>query len=640
MIKKNLSDTSQTKIEKLERELSDYRTLVANTPDLLYRTDLDGKIIFVTPSVEKLSGYTVEEALGMKMAEEVYLHPEKREKFLEILRKNGTVKNFQAQLKRKDGSIWWASTNSHFYRDEQGNVIGIEGITRDVGDLKKAEEAQRKSEELFRQTFHTSPDSINLNRVKDGMFIDVNEGFTKLTGYSRKEVIGQTTLSFEIWESQKDRKTLWQGLKEKGYVENLEARFVCKDGTVMVGLISARLIKIHDEEVILFLTRDITERIQLEQELQQAKKFEALGTLAGGIAHDFNNLLMGIQGRASLLGVLMNTDSPLLKHVQGIEEYVRSATNLTKQILGFTRGGKYETNPVDINVLLKKRGEAFGLTHKGISLRYSLYPQPIVAEIDQQQFEQVFFNIFLNAVQAMPLGGSLFLETSTITLTQEFCSPHKIVPGKYIKISIRDTGIGMDEDTRQRAFDPFFTTKQKGRGTGLGLASALGIVKNHDGAISLTSQVNRGTTVSLYLQPSRQQPRNENLLEDSIVSGGETILLVDDEHLVTDVGTAMLESLGYKAYPANSGLKAIEILNEKGINIDMVILDLIMPEMDGEQTFSAVRAIDPQMPVLLSSGYSIDGQASDILKKGCNGFIQKPYNIAALSKKIREILDN
>jgi len=363
--------------------------------------------------------------------------------------------------------------------------------------------------------------------------------------------------------------------------------------------------------------------------------------LAGGIAHDFNNLLMGIQGRASLIGFSLDSDSALVEHVQGIEEYVRSATNLTKQILGFARRGKYETNAVDINELLQKSAEMFGRTNKSISLHFSLYPEPLVAELDQQQFEQAFLNIFVNSLQAMPHGGKLILRTSTATLSDEYCSINGIDPGVYIKISISDTGTGMDEDTQQRAFDPFFTTKDKERGTGLGLASTLGIIKNHNGAIMLVSQLNYGTTVSIYLPLSLRKPEvKDHLPEERVVNGGETILLVDDEQLITDVGSAMLESLGYEVHTASSGFKAIELLKDKGKNIDMVILDLIMPEMDGEKTFTALRAIDSQIPVLLSSGYSMNGQASNIMEKGCNGFIQKPYNIAELSKKIREILEN
>ena len=641
MFAKFLPKKVRRRIEALESELENYRVLVANTPDLLYRTDLEGRILFVSPSVKTLSGYTVGEAIGMEMAEEVYLHKKDRTHFLELLQKEGHVRNFQAQLKRKDGSIWWASTNAHFYRDKKGNICGVEGITRNIDELKKAEKAQQKSEELFRLTFHTSPDSINLNRAADGMYIDINEGFTKLSGYSRKDVIGKTSVSLNIWHNQEDREKLIKGLEKKGYVENLEAEFIDKKGKVHIGLMSARLLQLHGEQVILSVTRDITDRIQMELQLQQAQKYEALGTLAGGIAHDFNNLLMGIQGRASLLGVNLPPEDPSIEHVQSIEDYVRSATHLTNQILGFARGGKYETAPVNINELLKKSITLFSRTSKELSLHLHLHSEPVTAEVDQRQFEQAFLNIFVNAKQAMPEGGDIFLETSTINLSEEFCALHKVAPGWYGKISITDTGSGMNEDTRRRAFDPFFTTKEKGRGTGLGLASVLGIIKNHAGAITLTSQINLGTTVDIYLPLTQLKPPLQTLQpKDELKKGAETILLVDDELLVTNVGKAMLERLGYKVYVANSGLEATEILNNQEKKVDLVVLDLIMPKMDGKQTFSAIRKLQPQLPVLLSSGYSIDGQAQEILNNGCNGFIQKPFNLSELSRKVRDILDN
>lgn len=310
MFDKFLPKKIRIKISELEKDLENYRILVANTPDLLYRTDLEGRILFVSPSVKALSGYTVGEAIGMKMAEEVYLHQKDRILFLELLQKEGHVRNFQAQLKRKDGSIWWACTNAHFYRDKRGAIRGVEGVTRNVDELKKAEKAQQRSEELFRLAFHTSPDSINLNRAADGLYIDINEGFTKVLGYSREDVIGKTSVSLNIWHNQEDREKLIKGLKEKGYVENLEAEFIDKKGKVHIGLMSARLLQLHGDQVILSVTRDITDRVQMELQLQQAQKYEALGTLAGGIAHDFNNLLMGIQGRASLLGVTL----PLKTH--------------------------------------------------------------------------------------------------------------------------------------------------------------------------------------------------------------------------------------------------------------------------------------------------------------------------------------
>jgi nitrogen-specific signal transduction histidine kinase/CheY-like chemotaxis protein len=389
----------------------------------------------------------------------------------------------------------------------------------------------------------------------------------------------------------------------------------------------------------LSIARDITERKQLEQQLLQAQKFEALGTLAGGIAHDFNNLLMGIQGRASLMEINLSKNDPLYEHVRGIEEYVKSAAGLTQQLLGLTRSGKYENIPLDINKLLRKNATMFGRTRKEISLHIDTATEKIIVEADRQQLEQVLLNLFVNSWQAMPGGGYLFLRTSTLYIDESFSGTHQIAPGHYGKIEVTDSGIGMDEETRKRAFDPFFTTKEIGRGTGLGLASAFGIIKNHGGVITIYSEKGRGTTINIYLPLSTKEARQEIPVENGLLKGSETILLVDDEELVSDVGKAMLEAQGYTVKTAMSGSEAISIFRADNLPIDLVIIDFIMPGMDGGKTFEGIRQIRADVPILLSSGYSLNGQISEILQKGCNGFIQKPFNIAELSKKIRTILD-
>jgi CheY-like chemotaxis protein len=265
--------------------------------------------------------------------------------------------------------------------------------------------------------------------------------------------------------------------------------------------------------------------------------------------------------------------------------------------------------------------------------------EPLVVEVDRQQIEQILLNVYVNAWQAMPDGGNLFLESHTVMLDEAYCLPHQLRPGRYAKVSITDTGIGMDTATRQRIFDPFFTTKEKGRGTGLGLASAYGIVKNHDGMITVYSEIGQGTTFNIYLPASSKAVNHEQPLETGLREGTESILLVDDEDIITDVGRAMLEKLGYTVFVAQGGEQAVETMSAMGQQIDLVILDLVMPDMDGGTTFDRIRALDPSMPVILSSGYAINDMATDIMQKGCNGFIQKPFNISEFSYKVREVLD-
>jgi signal transduction histidine kinase/CheY-like chemotaxis protein len=401
---------------------------------------------------------------------------------------------------------------------------------------------------------------------------------------------------------------------------------------------------LHDQDTgditgVVEFVRDISERIKIQKQLSQAQKMEAIGTLAGGIAHDFNNLLLGIQGRSSLMAVDLDTSHPHLAHIREIEEYIRSAANLTKQLLGVARGGKYEPKPLDLSALVVRILSMFGRTRKEISIHTKTPPAPVVVEVEKQQIEQVLLNIFINAWQAMPEGGDLFLEITVNHLGEADIKSHAIRPGRYARIAITDTGVGMDEASRQKVFDPFFTTKEKGRGTGLGLASAYGIIKNHGGFISVYSEVGHGSTFNIHLPLSPKEARRQTPAQERMLKGSETILLVDDEDLVLDVGQAMLSKLGYRVITAKGGKQAIATFKSRSAEIDLVILDLIMPDMDGGTTFDRIHELQPEMPVILSSGYAINGQATDILRRGCNGFIQKPFGISALSQKLREILD-
>ncbi|MFZ5572475.1 MAG: PAS domain S-box protein [Thermodesulfobacteriota bacterium] len=507
--------------ESLKVSEEQYRNLVENMTDTLYRADTSGNITFVSPSGARLLGIpTADELIGRNIAREFYCNPEDRLLFLHQLKKYGRVKDYEVTLKRKDGSPVIVSTNSHFYYDKEGNLLGVEGIFTDITERKHAE----------------------------------------------------------------------------------------------------------------------AERENLRMQLIQSQKLEAIGTLAGGIAHDFNNILMGIQGRASLLSIDPQTPHPHLEHLRGIESYVKSASDLTGQLLGLARGGKYETKPAELNEIVQESANMFGRTKKEIRI-HAKFQEPLVVEVDREQIKQVLLNMFVNAWQAMPNGGDLFIETGGILLSEEFCRYYETRPGWYSRISISDTGIGMDEETRQKIFDPFFTTKEKGRGTGLGLASAYGIIRNHNGMITVRSEISFGSTFHIYLPISKKKPLSEPGIENTLVKGSETILLVDDEEMIIEVTRAILETLGYHVIAAKSGKEACERLRMKDTKIDLVILDMIMPGMDGGTAFNLIREIQPGIPVLLSSGYSINGQANEIMNKGCNGFIQKPSNILELSTKIRSILE-
>ena len=385
--------------------------------------------------------------------------------------------------------------------------------------------------------------------------------------------------------------------------------------------------------------RDISERKRLENQLAQAERMDSIGRLAGGVAHDFNNLLMGIQGRTSLMLSDVEANHPFAEHLSSIETYVKNAADLTRQLLGFARGGKYEVKVIDINRLIAENVAMFGRTKKELNIASDFREDIWPTDADQGQINQVFLNLFVNAWEAMPKGGDIMLKTENISLDQDFVEPHGVKPGRYIKVSVSDTGIGIDETTSKRLFDPFFTTKDLGRGTGLGLASAYGIIKNHSGIITVRSKPGRGTTFHVYLPASEKTVSQEKEYKRDVANGSETVLLVDDEDMVLEVGTKLLQRLGYNVLTARNGSQAVDIYRNKQSDIDCVILDMIMPDQNGGETFDKLKQIDTDINVLLSSGYSLNDQAAEILNRGCNGFIQKPFNLKELSWKIREVLE-
>ncbi len=329
------------------------------------------------------------------------------------------------------------------------------------------------------------------------------------------------------------------------------------------------------------------------------------------------------------------------KRLKGIEEQVKSGAELAAQLLGFARAGKYDVKPTDINEVLGKSAQMFGRTKKEIAIREKYAQDLWTVEVDRGQIEQVVLNIFVNAWQAMPRGGDLYVETSNTVLDESHAGPYRVRPGRYVRISITDTGTGMDEETKKRIFDPFFTTKEIGRGTGLGLASAYGIIKNHDGMIDIDSEKGRGSTFNIYLPAVEATVTAKQPLpgDEEMRHGKETILLVDDQQIVLDVGKEMLRKLGYNVFPASGGDEAIEVYKANKDKIDLVILDIIMSGMDGGETYDVLKRINPDITVILSSGYNMNGRAMEIMRQGANDFIQKPFTMKALSYKIREVLD-
>ncbi|MBC8432273.1 MAG: PAS domain S-box protein [Desulfobacterales bacterium] len=640
-----------TERKKAEEALQDseklYRLLADNVSDVIWVRDMNLNLTYISPSVKDQQGYTVEEAMN-RTPEEIWspdslkfigevlteeLEIEKQEK--KDLARSRTL---EVEVKCKDGSTIWTEAKMSFLRDKDSHPTGIIGVTRDISERKQIEEALRESESKFRNLFDLSPQAVALTEIKSGRLVDINNKFCELTKYHKEEIIGLSTTEAGFY-LEADRSKFLKELQASGEVSGLDMKFKAKDHSILQAIMFARIIQIEGKSFILTIFYDITEQKRLEAQLQQAQKIEAIGTLAGGIAHDFNNLLMGIQGRTSLMLNDINLSHPHLEHLKGVEDYIKSATDLTRQLLGFAMGGKYEVKPADLNELVTRSSELFGRTKKEISIHKKIQEGLRTVEVDQGQIEQVLLNLYVNAWQSMPGGGELYLETENVLLGDRFVKPYELEPGKYVKISITDTGVGMDKATLERVFEPFFTTKEMGRGTGLGLASAYGIIKNHGGIIIVSSEKGKGATFNIYLPASEREVFKEKELSEDILKGAETILLVDDEKMILDVGKELLKKLGYKVLVAKGGKAAVELYEANNEEIDMVILDMIMPHMGGGDTYDLMKTINPNIKILLSSGYSIDGQATEIMKRGCNGFIQKPFDMKGLSQKIREIFD-
>ena len=498
----------------------------------------------------------------------------------------------------------------------------------------------KKTEELYRSLFLSSVDAI-VTYDLEGKVEYLSPAFTEIFGWNLEEMKGRQ-IPFEHEFKKESIGDAIQDLVKQGTPCNVfETKCRTKDGRLLDVSVSASRHNDHKGKSMgtLFILRDISEKKRVEAQLHYIERMEAIGTLAGGIAHDFNNLMMGMLGNLSLTLYDIGSDDPNYKRLKTVERLIQSGSELTSKLLGYARKGKYELRLINLNKIIKEISDTFGRTRKEIVIFTDFAEDLLSVKADGSQIEQVLINLFINAADAMPGGGDLFLQTANVTHNEIKGSPYTPKHGKYIMIKVKDNGTGMDQETIARIFQPFFTTKEMGLGSGLGLASAYGIVKGHGGYIDVESEKGHGSVFSIYIPASEESIQKDPIVSEPIEEGDETILLVDDEEMIIDVGIQLLEKLGYTVLEARGGREAIQTYQENKDNIDMIILDMIMPDLGGSEVYDKIKTIDPGVKVLLSSGYSVDGQATEILKRGCNGFIQKPFNLKKLSRKIREVLN-
>ena len=633
--------------KKIKASEERHRSIIQTALDGFWLTDINGQLLEVNDSYCKMSGYREEELLSMGVADlDVIETPTDVHTHMQEVVEKGAVR-FETKHQRKDGSVFDVEISVQFRNEEGGRCVCF---LRDISERKQAEERLRELEERFRLTFNTSPDAVNINKM-DGTYLEINEGFIRMTGFSRKDVIGKTSADINIWDIPADRERLVEGLQKDGYVRNLESRFLMKDGSYKTALMSAAIINLKGEPHILSITRDISgfrkaeeDKLILERQLQQAQKMESVGRLAGGVAHDFNNMLGVILGHAELAMENLDPSQPIFADLQQIKQAADRSTDITRQLLTFARKQIVSPKIVDLNetiagmlkMLLRLIGEDIDLAWlpgKG------LWP----IKIDPSQIDQILANLCVNARDAIAGVGKITVGSGNCTLDEEYCSAHAgFVPGEYVKIEVSDDGSGMDKETLPHIFEPFFTTKGVNEGTGLGLATVYGIVKQNDGFVNVYSEPGQETTFTIYL-PRHVGTISQKQLEltaEPALCGNETVLLVEDEPTILNITTTMLQRLGYKVLMAGTPGEAIYLADDHPGEIHLLLTDVIMPEMNGRMLTEKLIINRPGLKCLFMSGYTANVISHHgVLDDGVH-FIQKPFAKRDLAAKIRIALDD
>ena len=630
------------KVNEQQAVENQYRNLVDSTSDSLYLVDSDCRYLFINQNHARRLKMPQNDVAGLSYKD---IHsPEQNAKFeLKIKSVYQTGQSaFDEHQSARDGRYFLRTFSPVRDSSSPEPIIAVAVVSKDITPRREAEEALRKSEEKYRQLIEYSSEAIFI--IANGKIGFANSRTEKMLGYPLADLQAMPFIDLVIAEDREmiaeRQQAVLQGTELSS---NNHFRMVRKDESTIWVAANSVMMRWENASATLNFMRDITRQKKAEVRLLQAQKMESIGTLAGGIAHDFNNLLMGIQGHTSLALLNLRPGDPNCEHIRTIEKLVISGAGLTKQLLGFARGGKHEVKSVNLNDLIRQTSQTIGRTKKEIKIHHHLEDPLWPAEIDPEQIEQVLVNLFINASQAMPAGGDLHLETKNQVVDENHFKDYSGKGGRFVRVSVTDNGVGMDEKTRERIFEPFFTTKEMGRGTGLGLATVYGIIKNHNGFINVYSEKEHGSTFSIYLPASEKHAAKdrhsagESAPEPS--SGGETILVVDDEAMILDVAGEMLKMLNYRVITVPNGADAIDLYRREQKRVDLVVLDMVMPDMNGGDVFDAIREINPDVKVLLSIGYSLNGQAGKIMERGCSGFIQKPFTISDLAGKLRVVLE-
>jgi two-component system cell cycle sensor histidine kinase/response regulator CckA len=632
-----------TERRRAEEERERLAAIVESSDDTILSKDLDGRITSWNAGAERMYGYAAAEAVGRHVS--FIVPPDRHEELsglMERVARGERVSHLETIRVRKDGRRIDVSLSIAPMKDGSGRVVGASTIARDITERKATERELRESEERYRDLVENARDIIYTHDL-EGNYMSVNSAGEQLLGYTREEARGMSQLQVVAPEyHERAREMIARKLAGKGKTV-YELEVVAKDGRRLAVEVNSRLTYRDGVAVgVQGIARDVSERRELEEQLRQAQKMEAVGRLAGGVAHDFNNLLTVINGYSDITIGRLPAEDPLRSQVEEVRKAGERAAGLTRQLLAFSRKQVLRPEVIDLNEVVSEMEKMLRrLIGEDIVLRAALGPGLGSVKADPGQVEQVLMNLAVNARDAMPCGGRLTIGTENVYLDEAYAAHHvSVAPGRYVMLAVSDTGVGMDEETRARIFEPFFTTKEKGKGTGLGLSTVYGIVKQSGGNIWVYSEAGRGTTFKIYLPRVDADAREHRPAAESAegLTGTETILLAEDDEPVRDMTRIILSDYGYRVLAAENGAAAIAIFESTEETIDLLLTDVVMPGVSGRELADRLTRLRPETKVLYMSGYTDDAIVHHgVLEEGVN-FLQKPFTPDALARRVREVL--
>ncbi len=641
---------SETALRESEKK---YRTILDNIEDGYFEVDLEGNFTYFNDALCRLIGYSATAMAGMNNRE--YMDEENAKKvfktFNRVYETGKPTKAFDWEIIKVDGSKSHVDASVSLITDPEGNPIGFRGIARDVTAQKQSQRALRESEAKYRQLVNHAPAGIYEVDFIEGTFVSVNDLICEYTGYTRQELLAMSALDILAEDSQKKfLERLDKILKGQKVPSSVEFKIRAKSGREFYVLINSKIIYTDDGKPkgATVVVHDITEQKQAEEEkknleyqLQQAQKMEAIGTLAGGIAHDFNNILSVIIGYTELILMNGDVDGEVRQNLKEIFSASKHARDMVKQILAFSRQNKQERKPIQVAHIAK---EAIKMLRASlpttISIQHHIEKDTGVIEADPTQIHQVLMNLCTNASHAInEKDGVLEIHLGNIELDQKAAADIPgLKTGSYLKLSVKDSGEGIHPEVQQHIFNPYFTTKEKGKGTGLGLAVVEGIVKSNNGAVTVESEVGKGAAFHVYLPTIKRKLTPDDEISTPLPMGCEHILLVDDEQPLVEIGRQMLERLGYSVATRTSSIEALEYFKVDPNRFDLVITDIVMPNLTGDKLAKKIINIRDDIPVVLCTGYSEKFTRQNASEMGIQTFLMKPLVMRDLANTVRQAL--